>query len=138
MIRKTLVALTGALVILAAPVSTFAKNICVQDNDGNHWVFKKVKRLKIPGKVSPIHGIYVQLASRGNPGTIDGSAFVSSGGVIILAVTVLFPGTSVIIRKDYLGGFDDAFNGFFQEVDSGIPPVEVDLSSVNCNSVPFP
>ena len=72
----------AAMIVAALPAR--AKDVCVEQG-GQRLLFKKVKALKKPGAVVPLHGIF---SADGAIGTIVGTAWVRSDGQVVFGVTV--------------------------------------------------
>jgi hypothetical protein len=105
---------------LAVPAAAQAKDVCV--TQGNELlVFKKVKALKKPGTVVPLHGVFSVL---GTYGTIDGTAFVRNDGQVVFGVTVHGdytspPALGYDISIMMIGGADFAANGYYRTSNGG-------------------
>jgi hypothetical protein len=110
-----------ALVVgLAAPYAAQAKDVCVEQGT-ERLVFKKVKALKKPGTVVPLHGIYID---NGSIGAMSGTAFVRSAGDVVFGVTVhgnytapTSLGTDIHITM--IGGSDFSATGYYTSLPAG-------------------
>jgi hypothetical protein len=71
-------------IALVLPAVAHAKDLCVEQGN-QRLLFKKVKALKKPGAVVPLHGIY---SDGGLIGSIEGTAWVRSDGQVVVGVTV--------------------------------------------------
>src|SRR5690606_16856861 len=115
------IAIAFALVIcVVSAASALAKQVCVEDDQGNAWVFKNVPALKKAGKIAPLHGLFV--TPIGQPGTITGTAVVLADGDVAVGVTILFPGIDSIVELSFLGELEKDFEGTVLQGNS-FPPI---------------
>lgn len=83
--KVAMLVLSVGVLIPMASAPAYAKDVCVHDDFGVLYVFKKVKSLKKPGAMSPLHG-----ATRfGNAVyTVSGTAYHRADGVVRFGVFV--------------------------------------------------
>jgi hypothetical protein len=80
----SLAVLATLALLLGAPVSTLAKDICLVDTPGNHFIFQKVKKFKL-NRAVPLSGIYI---AGGEVFPMQGMAVLRSTGSVEAAVFV--------------------------------------------------
>ena len=79
----------GALVLaLALAAPALAGDVCFTMTGGlDHMVLRKVKKLK-PGGAIPVNGIYVSASGPGQAAPVQGTAIMTSTGVVKLGAFV--------------------------------------------------
>ena len=132
----SLTTLTLALTLLV-PIAASAKDICVQSSLGETVIFRKVKRLKKPGQVSPLHGIYINGSA---VAPISGTAVVRGNGSVMIAYFSHSMLTGVVNFTSTLIGTRDftATGEFDNDGDYSSQGISFSISPVSCKGISIP
>jgi hypothetical protein len=80
----SLAALATLALLLGAPLPAMAKDVCLVDTPGNHFIFQKVKKFKL-NRAVPLSGIFIKA---GEVFPVQGMAVLRSTGNVEAAVYV--------------------------------------------------
>lgn len=133
--RRSLIPAIVALLTVAAPIGqAWARDICVQDNFGEYWRFRRVGSLSGTGKIVPLSG--VKLIGTANA-AVDGTAVKLADGTVNIGLFVhsMTPPRSnftVTLRSDmnFSGG------GFFDSNGDYLSDGAISFSNADCSSIP--
>ncbi len=113
-----------------------AKDVCVEDQFGNFYIFKAMKALTKPGQVAPLNGMI--LYSNGiSSAPLHGTAYVRGDG----SVDIGFYVHDILMGADWTvqlrGGRFDTASGFYQ-VEGSVPNAYTFTGTVDCKSITLP
>jgi hypothetical protein len=138
-LRTALAASAWLALSLAAPLAAQARDVCLQDNSGNTWVFQKVKKFK-PTRTVALTGIYI---AAGETFPVQGVGVLRPSGNLEVGVFVHDMSGAIFTENNFAASMQttpglEGTGGIDNDGDHQVDLANFAWSAVECDTVTVP